>query len=556
MTSQIPVVLFTYARPDHLRRTLDCLRDNTVPVIYAYSDGPGSADKEDAVASVRAMLRSIDWCEVVLCERATHFGLGRSILAGVTEVLAKHDSAIVFEDDLICVPGTYQYLSAALEHYRHDDRVMSVTGWTHPLVTPRDVTTAPYFDGRAECWVWGTWSRAWEGMEVDARTLMEQCRDKGIDVYKYGADLVTMAETELARNIWAVRLLYLHILRGGLCLRPPWSLVEHIGFDANATNARDEIWLRNTQLKRCPATPAQWPQPIENRECAPLHRKVSGSAPTRANSVTKFARRAASKIIRTVKRTPLDSGHVGYGLSGDYESWKLATNASSGYDSATILAKTRDALLRVRDGNAPYERDSVVFDEIQYAWPLLSGLMWVAARSLGRLDVLDLGGSLGSTYFQNRAFLSSLESVRWNVVEQPGHVAVGKQHFESGPLHFYQSIDACLAEASPDVVLLSSVLQYLEKPHDIIRRIGETSVEHLIIDRTPFWDGPLDRLSVQTVPPSIYAASYPIWIFSKQRLDRSVSEIWECMAEFDSIDALHNHMSAVWRGMILKRREK
>ena len=98
-------------------------------------------------------------------------------------------------------------------------------------------------------------------MDVDARTLMEQCRDKGIDIYKYGADLVTMAEAELAQNIWAVRMLYLHILRGGVCLRPPWSMVEHIGFDASATNARNELWLRNPQLKACPALPAKWPEP-------------------------------------------------------------------------------------------------------------------------------------------------------------------------------------------------------------------------------------------------------------------------------------------------------
>ncbi len=53
------------------------------------------------------MLRAIDWCKVVICERESNLGLGRSILTGVTEVLNNHESAIVHEDDLICVPGTY-----------------------------------------------------------------------------------------------------------------------------------------------------------------------------------------------------------------------------------------------------------------------------------------------------------------------------------------------------------------------------------------------------------------------------------------------------------------
>ncbi len=58
-----------------------------------------------------------------------------------------------------------------------------------------------------------------------------------------------------------------------------------------------------------------------------------------------------------------------YGLSGDYRSWDEAMTASTGYDSGIILEKTKAALLKVKNGEAAYERDSVLFDEIQYAWP-------------------------------------------------------------------------------------------------------------------------------------------------------------------------------------------
>src|SRR5262249_47775330 len=156
---------------------------NQVPQIYAFSDGPRTADKMPAVDEARQVLRSIHWCEVVLCEREHNLGLGRSILTGVTEVLNHCEMALVFEDDLVCVPGTYAYLCAAMEYYRDASRVMSVTAWTHPIVRPNDVVDQPYFDGRAECWVWGTWARAWRGMEQDAKALTQLCARHGIDVY-------------------------------------------------------------------------------------------------------------------------------------------------------------------------------------------------------------------------------------------------------------------------------------------------------------------------------------------------------------------------------------
>jgi hypothetical protein len=272
MNREVPIILFAYRRPRHLERTLASLRRARVPLIHCFSDGPQTAEAEPSVAAVRRILRAVDWCQVVLVERPRNLGLGRSVREGVTSVLEQHDAVIVFEDDLVCAPGTYDYLVAALERYRDEPRVMSVTGWTHPRVTPRDVGGLPYFDGRTECLVWGTWRRAWQGMDRDAVSLMRECARRGIDVRRYGDDLPIMAEREMAQNIWAVRWTYLHILRGGLCLRPPRSLVEDIGHDSLATNAKAAgIWAA-APLTGAASLPRTWPPPIENTGCAALWR--------------------------------------------------------------------------------------------------------------------------------------------------------------------------------------------------------------------------------------------------------------------------------------------
>ncbi len=275
LSKPIPIILFTYARPNHLRRTLESFRANNVPLIYIFSDGAKTPDKEPAVKEVRKIIHEIDWCTTIITEREMNLGLGKSILTSVTEVLKKEEIAIVFEDDLICVPGTYDYLCAALEHYRDDTRVMSITGWTHPLVTPKDITDQPYFDAVAESWTWGTWMRAWEGMmQYDALSLMKMCDEKGIDVHQYGAWLPAMADIEKKKNIWGVRFLYWHILNRGLCLRPPWSMVEHIGFDSQGTNAQAAGILAADPLKSCPQIPKKWPDPVEQTECANLWRET------------------------------------------------------------------------------------------------------------------------------------------------------------------------------------------------------------------------------------------------------------------------------------------
>jgi len=267
---KIPVVLFAYARPGHLGRALACLQENRVPRLHVFADGAkGSADAP-AVAETRALLRAIDWTEVRLVERAENLGLGRNVLAGVTEVAAQHEAFIVWEDDLIGVPGTYAWLCAALRHYAGDARVMSVTAWTHPRITPAGLADQPYFDARAECWVWGAWARSWRGMDQTALEKIAACRARGVAPDAYGADLPVMARDEARKNIWAVRWLYHHLQHGGLCLRPPWSMVEHLGFDVTATNAAAAVSWANPPLRAAPPPPAAWPEAVLHSDCRRL----------------------------------------------------------------------------------------------------------------------------------------------------------------------------------------------------------------------------------------------------------------------------------------------
>jgi len=216
----------------------------------------------------------------------------------------------------------------------------------------------------------------------------------------------------------------------------------------------------------------------------------------------------------------------GIRFEDDFATWGEANSHCTGYDAEEILAKVLASTLKVKHGEAAAERDSVLFDQIEYAWPVLAGLMWAAARSGGKLNVLDFGGALGSSYFQNRKFLQSLPDVRWNVVEQPHYVDAGRKYIQDDQLIFYKTIAECLSENRPNLILLSSVLQYLESPTDLIGELNKVGALCLVIDRTPFSLHGKDKLVVQKVPAAIYSASYPMWIFSLFKFEQILAENW------------------------------
>jgi putative methyltransferase (TIGR04325 family) len=242
--------------------------------------------------------------------------------------------------------------------------------------------------------------------------------------------------------------------------------------------------------------------------------------------------------------------HSKNGWKGTYETWQAAEKASTGYDTDKILTKVKASLLKVKHGEAVYERDSVIFDEIQYSWPLLAGLMLAASRFPQGLRILDFGGSLGSTYFQNKKFIDKLRNVSWNIVEQKHFVTAGKKDFEDETLAFYYDFQTCIESVKPNVLLLSSVLQYIEKPYTLLDEILKYKFDYIIIDRSPFSTSKADEIKLQIVPSYIYTASYPCWFFDEYfMINYFKSKKYEVIETFEALDGRSDEYN--FKGFIL-----
>lgn len=222
--------------------------------------------------------------------------------------------------------------------------------------------------------------------------------------------------------------------------------------------------------------------------------------------------------------------------SGNFANWNEARRHSQGYDAPAILERVKQATLKVQRGEAAYERDSVVFDRVEYSYPLLVGLLRTALRHGGRLNVLDVGGSLGSTYYQCRQALEPAAKIQWSVVEQPSFASCGREHFQTEQLRFFDDLKICLQSQTHDIAVLSSVLPYVEDPHALLETIVQ-SVPAVIIDRTPVWSERPDRITVEYVPASIYgvATSYPAWILNREALLKHFDPRFCARFEFDAL---------------------
>jgi len=240
-----------------------------------------------------------------------------------------------------------------------------------------------------------------------------------------------------------------------------------------------------------------------------------------------------------------------------FSSFSEAAAAAGGYNSTDIANRAEEAARAVISGTAAFERDGVTFVDPDPRWPVVAGLL--LGRKEGQpLRVLDIGGGLGSSYWQNHDVLETGlngQSLEWTVVEQPSMV----ERAASLPPHGIQYVERA-ADADTDgvdCVLLSSSLQYLDDPDHTLEDLLTTGARVLVIDRTPMASISADIPCVQITPPHIYRASYPVWVLSQAHLE-SVLKDWVIVARFRGIEPDMKTTSGIafsWRGLIAVRRD-
>ena len=232
----------------------------------------------------------------------------------------------------------------------------------------------------------------------------------------------------------------------------------------------------------------------------------------------------------------------------NFKNWDEALNISTSYNTDDVFNKTLHSARLVRDDKAVYERDSVIFDTIQYDYKLLSSLLFIA-NIQNRLHLIDFGGALGTSYRQNKKYLDSLDvSKKWVIIEQAEYVRIGTNEFQTDILSFSESISKIDFEI--DVIIMCGSICYLEKPYDVLDQIKEAKPKFIVIVRTPFTNSMNDEISIQIIPKYIYEATFPIWTFSEKKFITHLSDMYEVFETWD--DDLQADTNAISKGFLLQ----
>ena len=172
MKEYAAVIIPTLNRIDHLRTALESLKkciDAEYTNVYIGLDYPPSEQYVKGYERVKDYLESGNFSvfhSFNIIRRDENYGSFKNFRSTKDYVLERHNRFIAMDDDIEVSVNFLRYTNSALEYYKNDDSVVSVSAYSYPLEWLRDVGSNSLKNNYiASVWGVGFWKDKYLRME-------------------------------------------------------------------------------------------------------------------------------------------------------------------------------------------------------------------------------------------------------------------------------------------------------------------------------------------------------------------------------------------------------
>jgi hypothetical protein len=263
MTTRLetPVAFLLFNRPETTARVFAEIARARPRRLLVVADGPRTPEEAPKCAAARAVIDRVDWdCEVLTNYSDVNLGCKRRVSSGLDWVFEQCEEAIVLEDDCMPHPTFFRYCAELLNYYRDDARVMMISGNNFQRGQKRG-SGSYYFSCYTHIWGWASWRRAWQWYDVEMKRW-PVLRDTPWLADWHG-DRAAAGHWRLVlekcfagqMDTWDIQWMFSCWTRQGLAALPNINLVSNVGFGAEATHTKEDIY----GVAELPAEPMAFP---------------------------------------------------------------------------------------------------------------------------------------------------------------------------------------------------------------------------------------------------------------------------------------------------------
>jgi hypothetical protein len=260
-----PVAFLIFNRPATTQAVFAEIARAKPPKLLVVADGPrpDRPGEDERCQAARKILDGVNWdCHLQTNFAEDNLGCRDRVATGINWVFDNVEEAIILEDDCLPHPSFFTFCDDLLERYRHDERIMAISGDNFQFGHKR-WEYSYYYSRYVHIWGWASWRRAWNHYDVNLSSW-PAIRESGwlrdilgarreAEYWEEVFDLVHAGHI----GTWDYQWVFACWMQSALCVLPNVNLVSNIGFGTDATHTGG-----STKVARLPAE--EMPFPLEH----------------------------------------------------------------------------------------------------------------------------------------------------------------------------------------------------------------------------------------------------------------------------------------------------
>ncbi|PAF43786.1 hypothetical protein [Helicobacter sp. 11S03491-1] len=188
MENLAPVMIMVYDRLDCLKNAIESLAKNSLARhtdVFIVSDAPYKLEHQKAIKEVRDYINTLSHTSLFKSVEGIFWQSNKGSFNSGKEatdyIFSKYERLISFEDDILVSNKFLEYMNQALELYKDNQEIISITSSVHydnkkiiPKNYPYDVFLLKMFSP----WGTGMWKDRYESIDWELKGVEEFIKDK------------------------------------------------------------------------------------------------------------------------------------------------------------------------------------------------------------------------------------------------------------------------------------------------------------------------------------------------------------------------------------------
>jgi hypothetical protein len=271
MSFNTPILFLTYKRFHTSIRVFNSIKKIKPNKLYFASNAPQNDREKAAVQKVRDIIKKINWrCKLVTIFYSKHMPVKESIPTSINFFFKKEKQGIILEDDILPSKNFYFFCQKMLKIYKNNKKINCISG--NRFLKRKKNSLNIYFSKYHNIWGWATWRTRWKNYDPHIKfwpkfQKTKKFKNLNENIYEFAYWKNIFDKTYKGKiNTWDYQLQACAWYNNQLCIIPPVSLTQNIGFgrDAEHTIARNKFIKKRKENKINFTFPKKITQDVKN----------------------------------------------------------------------------------------------------------------------------------------------------------------------------------------------------------------------------------------------------------------------------------------------------